>query len=68
MNQEKNYKVCFQCGNFVHESEKDNFCSVCGESLQTECKFCSVKIHNPFARYCPSCGKPYNEKLVRKVK
>lgn len=56
---EKYYKVCFHCGNFVHESEKDVYCSVCGNKLETECSVCHEKIRNPFARYCPNCGAPY---------
>lgn len=68
MTQEKHYKVCFNCGNFVHESEKDNYCSLCGNIYEIKCPDCHEKIHNPIARFCPNCGTPYLYKFSKSKK
>jgi predicted amidophosphoribosyltransferase len=50
------YKLCPACGNFVPLSERDTFCTVCGEKLIDECPNCREPILYPVARFCPACG------------
>jgi len=57
------YRLCPRCGNFVHISQPDVFCIVCGEKLITECRHCGEPIRYPTAKFCPVCGEGYGGKF-----
>jgi predicted RNA-binding Zn-ribbon protein involved in translation (DUF1610 family) len=50
------YKLCPSCSYFVHMSEKDVFCILCGEKLIEECLRCREPILYPLTKFCPVCG------------
>ncbi len=53
---DKRYKLCPSCGNFAEFSDKQVYCTICGEGLIAECQKCHEPILYPTARFCSVCG------------
>jgi len=51
------YRLCPQCGNFSHFSERHAYCILCGVKLLESCPGCREPILYPTAKFCPACGE-----------
>lgn len=54
------YALCPRCWRAVPVQLGERYCVNDGTPLLLTCSRCGRAIHSPYARYCASCGRPFD--------